>query len=115
MAFLSRHRIILFVLLALAIQLTVYFFLIRHEDTITPQGHVHTMHPLDLYYPAIIRQSKLGSWTITDPYTTPPAIHAYVFLFSQENRSTFSDDPVMMYELPRIFGGVFLIFDLLSV
>ncbi|MEK7591817.1 MAG: hypothetical protein AAB508_00305 [Patescibacteria group bacterium] len=115
MAFLSRHRIILFVLLALAIQLTVYFFLIRHEDTITPQGHVHTMHPLDLYYPAIIRQSKLGSWTITDPYTTlpTPAIHAYVFfILAGKIAALFQIDPVMMYEFTRIFGGVFLIFSI---
>ncbi|MBI5614390.1 hypothetical protein HY947_05675 [Candidatus Gottesmanbacteria bacterium] len=111
MSLLSRHRTIIFVLLALTIQLSVYFFLARHESSITPPNHVHTLHPLDLYYPAIIRESKLGAWTITDPYTTlpTPAIHAYVFfILAGKIAALFRIDPIAMYELSRILGGVFL-------
>jgi hypothetical protein len=115
MTFLSRHRTILFVFLALAIQLSVYFFLAHHERSITPENHVHTMHPFDLYYPGIIRQSKLGAWSVTDPYTTlpTPAIHAYIFfILAGKIAALFQIDPVMMYELTRIFGGIFLIFSI---
>lgn len=112
MTFFARHRLIFLVLAVLTLELSVYLFIVRHEDSITPIGHVHTMHPLDLYYPGIIRQSKLGAWAITDPYTTlpTPAIHAYIFfILLGKLAAFFSLDPIALYEVSKILGGVALV------
>jgi hypothetical protein len=112
MAFFIRHRLIIFTLAVFTITLTCYLFLVHHENSITRAGHIHTMHPFDMYYPSIIRQSKLGAWAITDPYTTlpTPAIHAYIFfILLGKLAAIFSLDPIALYELSKILGAAALI------
>lgn len=99
------------VLLAICIQLSVYGFLSYRAHALTPPGRVYTMSDLDYYYPDFIRQSKLGAWSIFDPHTTlpTPKIYSYIFFVLAGKVAALANiDPVAMYELLRITGGIAL-------
>jgi hypothetical protein len=110
--FLNGHTLLIF-LLVLCIQLVLHLFLSNREVSLTPPGRVHTMLPIDMYYPSIIRQSSLrSSWAIVDTNTTLPApkVYAYVFFIVAGKIAALTHiDPVSMYELLRTIGGIVLI------
>jgi hypothetical protein len=103
-----RHIFIGF-LVIFFLHIALYLFLFTRADRITPPGHVHTIHPLDAYYPDVIRQSKLGAWSIIDTHTTLPTpriLSYFFFVAAGKVAAVFSIDPVVMYEITRFAGGI---------
>jgi len=109
--FIRNHSLYVF-LIVLCIQFTVYLFLYNRAFAITPPNHVHTIHYLDAYYPDIIRQSKLGAWSIIDTHTTlptPRVLSYFFFVFAGKIAAAFNIDPILMYEMTRVVGGIALL------
>ena len=113
MKFVTIPKSLLFLFFVIVVELSLYLFLANREAALTPPGHVHTMSTLNMYYPSIIRQSSLSSaWTIVDTNTTLPApkVYAYVFFIIAGKIAALAHiDPVSMYELLRVTGGIALI------
>jgi len=105
----SKKKTLVVFLVILCINLALYLFLFQRANQITPPGHVHAMQNADTYYLTVIRQSKLGAWNFTYPYTTLPTPKIYTFLFfvgAGKIAALFHIDPAAMYELTRVTGGM---------
>lgn len=109
----TNTRAIFFVFICIvAVQLGTYEFLYARANWITPQGHVHTMENVDAYYPDVIRQGKMGEWAHTYSLTTLPTPKIYTYLFfitAGKFAALFDIDPVTMYEITRVVGGVLVL------
>jgi hypothetical protein len=107
------NRNLFLVLCILSIQLGLYLFLSHRTVQITPPGHVHGLLDLDLYYPDFIRQGARGAWSIFDAHTTVPTPNIYTYIFfviAGKIAALGNIDPVVMYEITRITGGIALFF-----
>ncbi len=108
-SFIQKHRVGIVFLIILAIHVGLYIFLFERANWITPLGYVHTINQIDAYYPDVIRQSKLGAWSIVDSHTTLPTPHVLSYLFfvaAGKIAAVFSVDPVVMYEITRFTGAM---------
>lgn len=108
----QKRTIQLFVLFILILQLGQYMFLYTRANRITPTGHVHTIENVDAYYPDVIRQAKMGAWAHTYSLTTEPTspIYTYLFFIAAGKVAALGDiDPVIMYEITRVTGGIAVI------
>jgi hypothetical protein len=111
-AFSKNRTISLIVAIILLLQLGQYLFLYNRANRITPVGHVHTIENVDAYYPDVIRQGKMGAWAHTYSLTTQPTPPIYTYLFfitAGKVAALFSIDPVAMYEITRVTGGIAVI------
>jgi hypothetical protein len=104
-----RKKVFLVFLLILIAQLGLYWYLHVRADRITPPGHVHLFADEHASYVPVIRQSKNGEWAYTFPYTTLPMSKIYNYLFfigAGKIAAIFNIDPVVMYEITRVTGGI---------
>ena len=105
----NRRTIFIIFLMLVLIQLFGYLYLYNRANWITPPGRVHAIQNVDAYYPDVIRQSKLGAWAHTYSLTTypTPAIYTYLFFIGAGKiAAIFNIDPLVMYEMTRITGGI---------
>lgn len=108
----SAPSVFVVFLIILFAQLGTYLFQFNHANSVTPTGRVHAMIGTDSYYPDVIRQGKLGAWKHTYSLTTKPTppIYTYVFfILAGKVAALFNIDPVVMYEITRVTGGIALI------
>jgi len=105
----SKKNIFVIFLIILFLQVALRVFLYERTNWITPPGHVHTIPAVDAFYPAVMRQAMLGSNTFSYSYTTLPTpnIYSYFFFIGAGKIAALSHiDPVVMYEITRITGGI---------
>lgn len=105
----STHKTLVIFFLILFINLALYLFLYHRADLITPPGHVHAIQNADTYYLTVIRESKLGAWNFTYPFTTLPTSSIYIFpvyIVAGKIAVLFRLEPQVMYELMRATGGL---------
>ena len=90
-------------------QLCIFLFVMLRPNFIAPPDRTYSVIGENFFYPSIIRQAKDGAWRIIDSQTTRPTpkVFGYVFfILAGKVAALFNTDPLVMYQLLRITGGV---------
>ncbi len=105
---LKQRALLVFVLILLS-GLFLHVYIQNWPETHTPKGRAVIVHKDDSYYINVLRQSMDGAWKFTEPHTTrsTPGVTVYaLYTIGGKFASLFHVDPILMYSVLRIMGGV---------
>jgi hypothetical protein len=106
------HPLVLVTIL-LIIQLFLFLFLATRPQRIAPPNRTYPPVGYGYYYVNVMRQAIDGSWGVRDPNTTRPVKRANIYIFFSavgKIAKILSVDPILMYEIVHVLGGVLLFF-----
>src|SRR3989338_9120236 len=96
-------------LILFLIQLGLLIYPPPRPYRIAPPGYTYNAIGINFYYPSMIRQAKDGAWGIMDTHSTTQNTTIYAQLFFValgKIAAVFSIDPITMYQIARITGGL---------
>ena len=93
------------------LQLSIFLWLTLRPFAINPSNRASNMLYGQGAYTSFIRQAKEGAWTLYNAYTTRPTPSISIMLlyvFLGKIAAIFSFDPVFVYMIARVLGGLTL-------
>ena len=106
------HPLVLTTILLL-IQLVLFLFLSTRPQRLAPSDRMYPPVGYGYYYINVMRQSIDGAWNVRDPGTTRPVLPARIYTFFTalgKLAKITRADPILVYEISHISGGVALFF-----
>jgi hypothetical protein len=97
--------------LLFVLQLGLFLWMTLRPFSLSPPGRSYFVLHGQGAYTSYIRQSKEGSWKITNPFTTRPNPAIYVqvlYVFLGKIAAIFSLDPVATFMIARVGAGLIL-------
>ncbi|HUD19824.1 MAG TPA: hypothetical protein VMR81_05250 [Patescibacteria group bacterium] len=106
------HPLVLTTILLL-VQLSLFLFLSVRPNRIAPPDREYPPIGYGYYYVNVMRQAIDGAWDVRDPSSTRPVPRIHIFTFFTilgKLAKITKTDPVLIYELFHVGGGVVLFF-----